>query len=437
MVIKTAKTIDNAFIIEAIRKKLDNNHRLQRLQDYYEGRHDILLRFYKDTEKPNNRIVVNFCKNISDFLTAYVVGVPIKYEAPQIILDNLNYNDNDETTMQVVLDMNKMGFGAELFYTDSDGTARFSCIDPRETIFIFDDSIEENLIAFIRLYPKEDESEGYNVTVYSDTEYTQYDLSLSVGELKARTTTPHYFGDVPAVFYPNNRELSGTFEGIMSLQDALNKLVSDSINDWEGFVDSYLVLTGLQATQSDDVAKMRQDRILLLDGEASAEWLTKQVQHDHIKELKDSITRKIRELGALADLENLGSFGASGVALKFKLIPTDIQASKQERTIKKGIQRKLELLYNILRITDPVIGNYTDVKIEFERNFIMITDKIEEARLDTELVRDEIISKEYFLMKHKGMTVKEVQDEINLIDRHRLGMDTYPEMNESEEYTNE
>jgi SPP1 family phage portal protein len=176
MVIKSAKPLDNVFIVQAVRDKLNSNHRLQRLQDYFEGKHDILLRHYDDKTKPNNRIVVNYCKHIADFMTAYLVGVPVQYEAPQIILDNLNYNDNAEITQDIVLNMNIMGLGCELFYSDNDGIARFASIDPRESIFITDDSIEELLTAFIRIYPNDDTAGGYNVTVYTDKEYTNYHL---------------------------------------------------------------------------------------------------------------------------------------------------------------------------------------------------------------------------------------------------------------------
>ncbi|MDR1754259.1 MAG: phage portal protein [Eubacterium sp.] len=420
MVIKTSKPLDNAFIVETVNKKLSANHRLQRLQDYYEGKHDILLRNYHDKTKPNNKIIVNYCKNIADFLTAYLVGVPVKYEdAPQIILDTLNYNDNDETTQETIKNMNIFGFGCELFYTDGDGIARFASIDPRESIFIMNDSIEEVLTAFIRVYPKEDKDEGYNVTVYTDKAITQYDLSLSVGELKATgSEQAHYFNDVPVVFYPNNKEHIGTFEGVIPLQNALNKIVSDEINDFESFVDAYLVLNGMQATQSEDIAKMKQDRVLLLDGDSKAEWLVKDVNNTHIKELKESILKRIRELGCIPDIEDLGSFGASGVALKFKLIPTEIQASKQERIIKRGIQRKLELLYNILLITDKSVGNYTDIDVVFERNFIMILDdKINQMTMDLQLVNSELMSRETFLMRNAEMTPAEVKKELKTIDK--------------------
>jgi SPP1 family phage portal protein len=322
--------------------------------------------------------------------------------------------------------MNVMGFACELFYTDNDGIARFAAIDPRESIFILDDSIEEYITAYIRVYPKEEETQGYNVTVYTDTHETEYDLSLSVGELHAAgKAVQHYFNDVPAILYKNNSEYLGCFEGIISLQNALNVLISDEVNDFESFVDAYLVLTGLQATQPDDIARMKQDRVLLMDGEAKAEWLIKNVNHAHIKELKDSLTQKICELGNIPNMSDLGSFGASGVALKFKLLSTEIQASKQERTVNRGIQRRLELLYNILRITDPGIGDYTDVKIEFERNFIMLAeDKINEKTLDLQLINYGLMSNETFLRKHEGMTPEEAKEEIkrtgNFIDMNQI-----------------
>jgi SPP1 family phage portal protein len=222
----------------------------------------------------------------------------------------------------------------------------------------------------------------------------------------------------------------------MGLQDALNKIVSDEINDFESFVDAYLVLEGMQATQKEDIDRMKLDRVLILDPDSKASWLIKQVNNSHIKELKENITNKIRELGCIPDIDNLGSFGSSGAAIKFKLISTEIQASQQERVLQKGLQRRIELLYNILRITDPAIGNYTDVIITFERNFIMLTDdKIKEAQLDAQLVTDEIISKEYFLMKHKNLTLKEAWEELKKIDlvNFAIADKTYPLENNEED----
>jgi SPP1 family phage portal protein len=334
MIIKTTQIINNAFIVDAVNKKIVDNVRLQRLQDYYEGKHDILLRHYTDTTKPNNRIVVNFCKKIADFLTGYLVGVAVKYDAPQIILDSLNYNDEADTTQQIVRSMNIMGIGCELFYTDADGIPRFANIDARESIFIIDDSIEGNLTAYIRLYPNADNPDLYNVTIYTADHYTEYRLTRAVSELTAiGESVLHFFDDVPVIMYPNNPELSGAYEGIISLQNALNTVMSDEVNDFESFVDAYLVLNGLQGTQPEDIANMKRDRLLLLDENSQAMWLTKNVNNTHIKELKESIISKIHELGCVPDIENMGAFGSSGISLRYKLLHTELQAAKQERTM--------------------------------------------------------------------------------------------------------
>ena len=422
MIVKTTQAINNAFIIKVVNEKLAENPRLQLLQDYYMGKHKIVMRAYDDPTQPNNRIPVNYCRKIADFLTSYLVGQPIRYEAPQIILDNLNYNDEAETTQEIVRNMNIMGLGCELFYTDMDGIPRFANIDPQESIFIKDDTIEGNLTAYIRFYPNADEPDLYNVTVYTATDYTEYRMSRAVGELKIQgEPTPHLFGDVPAILYPNNTEMLGAFEGVMSLQDALNIIVSDEVNDFERFVDAFLVLKGMEATKPGDLGKMKQDRVFLLGSESDAQWLVKNVNNTHIKELKLSIIAKIHELGSIPDIENMGSFGTSGVALRFKMLGTDIAAAQQERTVHKGILRRLELLYSILRITDPSVGFFTDVNFTFERNPIIALEALDQKRIDLSLVERNILSKETFLRTWKGMTPEEAAEELR-----RVSVETDP-----------
>ena len=421
MVIRTGRPLNESIIIKAVNDKLAVNNRLQRLQDYYEGKHDINFRTYSDPTKPNNRIVANYCKKIADFHTAYLVGTPIRYEAPQIVLDTLGYNDEAETTKAIVRNLNIMGLGSELLYTDEDGIPRFASIDPRESIFIMDDSIQGNLTAYIRLYPNADEPDLYNVTVYTVTDYSEYRMSKAVGELRLYSSpNTHFFGDVPAILYRGNPEYSGAFEGIIPLQNAINIVMSDEVNDFEGFVDAILAITGGEATQPEDIAKMKRDRVLLLSNETKAEWLIKNVNPAHIEQLKSSIITKIHEMGSIPDIERLGSFGTSGVALRYKLIGTEMQAAGVERVVYRGLQRRLELLYNILRITDSSIGLFTDVRMAFERNFVMALDEIDRKRLDLSLVERHTLSKETFLQQHKGMTPEEAREEL-----HRVAVETY------------
>ena len=52
--------------------------RLRMLKGYYDGRHAILLD-KKEAGKPQNKIVNNFCKNITDTTVGYFMGTPVSY----------------------------------------------------------------------------------------------------------------------------------------------------------------------------------------------------------------------------------------------------------------------------------------------------------------------------------------------------------------------
>ena len=50
--------------------------RLRMLKSYYAGNHAILSEV-KQAGKPQNRVVNNFCKNITDTTVGYFMGTPV------------------------------------------------------------------------------------------------------------------------------------------------------------------------------------------------------------------------------------------------------------------------------------------------------------------------------------------------------------------------
>lgn len=374
MIVYGEETISTPVIIKAIGDKVKENTRLSHLRDYYDGKQDILLRFYEDPTKPNNRIVVNYCKHISDFLTSYLVGQPVYYkDAPTPLLKTLEYNDESESLSKAVTDMNNFGFGCELFYIDEDGNARYSTIPPEECIYFMDNSLQQNITAFVRVVKRPEEKGGYDVTLYSAEDYQEFLCDEAVSTLTpVSEKIVHYWRDVPVNIYQNGENMQGSYEQIIPLQDALNKLTSDNVNDFESFVDSYLVLEGMQGTTSEDIEEMKTQRVLLTDRDSKAYWLTKQVNKDHVKQLQDDLRANILEMGNCPDLKDMtsGITDISGVGIRMKLIKTEIAASRQERYVTKAIQRKIELLYNILSIGSSE-DSYTKVVPLFTRNFLM------------------------------------------------------------------
>lgn len=352
IIYKTNEPITERVICELVKKNDAENVRIGKMQDYYVGKQGITYRTMADPNMPNNRIVVNYCKYIADFLASYLAGQPVKYVGDNPWLaEMLEANDADGETMDVVTDMNVCGAAVELHYTVA-GAARFTNLNPRECIVIMDGSIEDNITGFIRVYPVLDVygATHYELSYWDDAERTDFILDESMTNLRRVAVYQHYYGMVPVALFKNNKQAQGSFEQVMSMQDALNKVVSDELNDFEAFVDSYLVLEGLGSTTSEDIAQMKQDRVLLLDPDSKAYWLTKTVNNEHVADMQDRLEKRIKELGRVPDTYNDNWGVESGEALKMKLVNTEIQAKQQERGLATGLKRRVELLGRIARM---------------------------------------------------------------------------------------
>ena len=345
-----------------------------KLENYYNAKNEILSRTMRDTTKPNNKIANSYASYITDTLVGYFVGKPISYSGNDTnVLNELQmifeYNDEADENAELAKNASIYGVAYELLYMN-ENVVRFKSLDPKECIPIFDDTIDNNLLAFIRYYDNYDVVQDKTITiieVITDKETVRYSTTSTLGNLTFIESYPHYFGMVPIAIYKNNEEESGDFEQVISLIDAYDKLESDSLNDFEYFVDAYLALYGFTA-EPEDIAQMKENRVLLMDEGTSAEWLIKDTSDNNIENIKNRIDADIHKFAKcpnLADKEFASN--ASGVAIKFKLLGTENKVAIKERKFKRGLQQRLELLANI----KGVLANGFDwrsIDIIFTRN---------------------------------------------------------------------
>ena len=345
-----------------------------KLENYYNAKNEILSRTMRDTTKPNNKIANSYASYITDTLVGYFVGKPISYSGNDTnVLNELQmifeYNDEADENAELAKNASIYGVAYELLYMN-ENVVRFKSLDPKECIPIFDDTLDNNLLAFIRYYDNYDVVQDKTITiieVITDKETVRYSTTSTLGNLTFIESYPHYFGMVPIAIYKNNEEESGDFEQVISLIDAYDKLESDSLNDFEYFVDAYLALYGFTA-EPEDIAQMKENRVLLMDEGTSAEWLIKDTSDNNIENIKNRIDADIHKFAKcpnLADKEFASN--ASGVAIKFKLLGTENKVSIKERKFKRGLQQRLELLANI----KGVLANGFDwrsIDIIFTRN---------------------------------------------------------------------
>lgn len=347
--------------------------KMQKYKDYYDGIQAILSKRYSDNTKPCNKAVTNYCKNITDSYCGYLAAPGyISYTSDEDIaevLDVLKYNDYQEEDAALLLDALVYGTSAELMYTDEQGQLRFRLINPTTCFGIFDDCLTQELMYFVRIYKVNDwnDSNIYNVDVYSDFDIKHYQMQGDMGGLQFIGEEKHYFNQCPAnIFYmPDEKSI---FDCIMPLQDSYNEIITSEIDDYSAFVDAYLTIQGGDLLP-EDVAKMKGSRILVLPDGTTASWLTKNASDAQTENLLKRVHDSIYRIASCPDFSSETFVGgvSSGIALKFRLCGMENRASKIEALMKKALLRRVEIICGIasLKIGEEVFSN---VDIIFKRN---------------------------------------------------------------------
>ena len=347
--------------------------KLSKYKNYYDGIQAILNKSYADDTKPCNKTVINYCKNIVDSYCGYLATPSyISYTSQndiESVMDILRYNDYQAEDADFLLDALVYGTAAELMYLDTNSQVRFRLINPTTCFGVYDDSLTGDLMYFVRMYKANDwdNTDLYNVDVYSDYDIKHYTMSGMNGFLRFKGEEPHYFSQCPANIFTLQDERS-IFDCVTGLQDAANELLSSEIDDYSAFVDSYLVLQGVDA-DAEDIADMKANRVLVLPEGATANYLTKSANDAQVENILKRIQDSIYRIAACPDFSSESFIGgvSSGIAIRYRLTGMETRAGKIEAEMKKALQRRVEIICGIasLKLGEEV---FRDIEIEFKRN---------------------------------------------------------------------
>ena len=347
--------------------------KLRKYKNYYDGIQAILNKSYVDASKPCNHSVINYCKNIADSYCGYLATPGyISYRSDNDIEDIMNilrYNDYQAEDAELLQDALVYGVAAELMYFDNLGQTRFKLISPTSCFGIYDDSLTGDLLYFVRFYEASqwDNTDLFYVDVYSDSTIKHYQTHGLNGNLELLEEVPHYFGQVPAniLVMPDEKSI---FDCILTLQDSVNELVSAEIDDYSAFCDAYLALIGVDAEQ-EDIAAMKENRVIILPEGASANWITKNASDAQVENILKRLHESIYRVAQCPDFSSESFVGgvSSGIAIQYRLTGMETKAGKIEAIMKKALQRRVEIICSIasLKLGEDV---YRDIDISFKRN---------------------------------------------------------------------
>lgn len=324
--------------------------RFEPLYNAYKSDHDILHLPEKPKHKPDNRIVVNFPKYIVDTMNGFFLGNPIKITADDDDVSEYveyldQFNDQDDNNAELSKIMSIFGRGFETYYADEDAELCITYLSPMEAFMIYDDSIVERPMYFVRRYT---DWEGNEFGTVQDQTGTR-NFAVTGGTRWIDEWKVHHFEGVPATEYIENEERQSIFEPVLTMVNAYNKAVSEKANDVDYFADAYLKILGVEL-DNEGMSHIRDNRIINFEGDDAAkivvEFMNKPESDTTQENLLERLERLIFAISMVANIsdENFGS--ATGIALKYKLQSMSNLAKTKERKFTSGMNRRYKILFS-------------------------------------------------------------------------------------------
>ncbi|MTP73984.1 phage portal protein [Turicibacter sanguinis] len=415
-------------IVELVNKHNGKLPHLLKLKEMYENRNNIKARPQADSSKPNNRVSHPYADYIVNSIVGYFMGKPVAYsfsdneEITTLFDDLYKYNDESAENTQLATDASIYGVACELLYLDKELNPRFKAISPLESIAIYDTSVEENLIGFIRHWKVKDVDNR-------DVDYVEYYSSNKVIKFTTNDNSmyeeqEHFWGDVPVVIVENNKDLCSDFEKVIDLIDALDKVVSDTANDFEMFTNAIMVVRGVKLDK-EVFEKLKEMKLMNLvsDSEKNTsidvKYLYKDLPDTALENYKNRLVDDIHKFSAVPNMsdENFAN-NLSGVSMQFKLSSLEFKCATKESYFRKALLRRIELICNVLSLlgklnikTDEIIKS---VDIRFTRNTINNNDELVTRALQLST----ILSKET-LLENLLPFIPSVEEELERLNKQK------------------
>ena len=375
------ENISRTELLQLIMKHQTIASHMETLEAYYRGDHNILNRS-RTKGAPNNKIIVNYAKYVTDTLTGYFMGNPVTYDNTadadiEPLLKAFDVAHVDDADADNVFEASQNGIAFEYVYVaEGETDLKVKNLCSQSTFMIYDTSIEEKEVAavYYRVLHDDVTDRVYYVATVCTQHYI-YEMSLWDSTDVAPvpdSKRPHFFGEVPVICYQNGHECIGDYEQLIPLIDAGDVVMSDRVNDVNEFVDSILVIYG---TLLSDDGEEGNAKTSLKDGKLlefpdkqtmGAEWLTRQLDENGVEVLQKSIRQQILAMANVPDFsdENFAS-NSSGVAIAYKILMMEWLTKTKERYYRIGLRKRIRLfcrflgLKQILLDSDSIVPHFT------------------------------------------------------------------------------
>ncbi|OJG37601.1 SPP1 family phage portal protein [Enterococcus dispar] len=365
--------ITPAIISKFIRIHQMERYRYKYLMDCYKGQMEIYDYAAKDSYKPDNRLVVNFPKYITDTFTGYFNGIPVKKSHPdesvaEVLANFDNLNDMEDEESELAKMACVYGRCYEFMYQNEQTETCVVYNSPEDMFLVYDNSIKQEPLFAVR-YGLDDNNvfEGEYYGPDKNCKLTGSESALQFGEEIGK-----YYDDLPVTEFYINEERMSVFESVITLFNAFNKAISEKANDVEYFSDQYIVFLGAEL-ETDDLANIRDNRTINYFGNGAenvdVKFLDKPDSDSQTENLLDRLQKLIFQTSMVANIsdENFGQ--SSGTALAYKLEAMSNLALQAQRKFQSAMNKRYRLFFSLATNVPAGSSNgWKDIEYTFTRN---------------------------------------------------------------------
>lgn len=360
--------------------------RYEYLRNLYVGFYDLFREPENASWKPDNRLVVNFARDITDSFVGYAYGLGItETTEDEKLNDSIQEfrkdNEMDDHEVELAKYFCEYGHCFEYFYQDEDARTKVIVCAPTELFVVYDRAVRRRALFAVR----------YGYTTDSS------DMTVIQGEILTRDSIRRFYdqniveeyanpyGYIPVVEYIMNEERLGIYEGVANLIESYNHTISEKANDVDAFADAYLAVLGAELDE-EGLYKIRDNRIINLYGTDNArdvvvQFLQKPTADGTQEHLLDRLESQIYQKAMVVNFGANG-FGAneSGDARAYRLLQMDNLAAFTNKKFKKSIMKRYKI-FCALPTNSASPDAWQDVEIVFNPNVPKnITEEITNAK---------------------------------------------------------
>ena len=381
---------DEEITAEVVKKFIDLHQaelsRYKRLEELYQSDAPILSKEKKPEYKPDNRLVVNYAKYLTDTFNGYFVGIPVKVgheddDINESVKDFIKRNDMDDNFAELAKMTSIYGHAFEFLYQDENSNTGCIYNDPKSMFIVYDDTIVQRPLFGVYYRKTEDGIKGQLFTVDKEIIIAEGKNGLYLGEEKQ-----HYYQGVPIIEYLENEERQSLFEVVETLINAYDKAISEKANDVDYFADAYLAILGAELDE-EGIHRIRDNRIINLFGTDNAkdiivQFLQKPDGDTTQENLLNRIDKHIYQIAMVANINDESYGNASGTALEFKLQPMKNLAIMKERKFTSGMNRRFKMFFALpTNVPSTSRDEWQNLNYKFTRNIPRnISDEINNAK---------------------------------------------------------